>query len=114
MTIGRGGFVNIVDIILLNYWRKILKTLAKLHSFLFPHSHNTFLSFAGKPRSDLSTVGYTVQTSLLSDIKDVIGVHRCGLGGSMRAGFDPRSGQVSWVRFFSGFFLTCKANVGKF
>ena len=23
-------------------------------------------------------------------------------------GFDPRSGQVSWVRFFSGFFLTCK------
>ena len=24
-------------------------------------------------------------------------------------GFDPRSGQVSWVRFF----LTCKTNVGK-
>ena len=28
-------------------------------------------------------------------------------------GFDPRSGQVSWVRFFSGFFLNCKTNVWK-
>ena len=28
-------------------------------------------------------------------------------------GFDPRSGQVSWVMFFSGFFLTCKTNVRK-
>ena len=43
----------------------------------------------------------------------------CGLGGSMRAlsrsgpGFDPRSGQVSWVRFFSGLFLTCKTNFRK-
>ena len=25
-------------------------------------------------------------------------------------GFDPRSGQISWVKFF-GFFLTCKTNV---
>ena len=43
-------------------------TLAKLHSFPFPHSHNTSLAFAG----DLSTEGYTVQTSSLSDIKDVM------------------------------------------
>ena len=28
-------------------------------------------------------------------------------------GFDPRSGQVSWVRVLSRFFLTCKTNVGK-
>ena len=28
-------------------------------------------------------------------------------------GFDPRSGQVSWVRFCSWFFLTCKTNVRK-
>ena len=28
-------------------------------------------------------------------------------------GFDPRSGQVSCMRFFSEFFLTCKTNVGK-
>ena len=28
-------------------------------------------------------------------------------------GFNPRSGQVSWVRFLSGFFLTCKTNVRK-
>ena len=85
MTIGRGRYiyviikndgdlVNIVDIILLNYWRIIQKTLAKLHSFLFPHSHNTSISFAGKSRSDLSTEGYTFQPSLLSDIKHVIGM----------------------------------------
>ena len=30
-----------------------------------------------------------------------------------RPGFDPRSGQVSWVRRFSGFFLICKTNVRK-
>ena len=28
-------------------------------------------------------------------------------------GFDPRSGRVSWVRFFSEFFFICKTNVGK-
>ena len=56
-----------------DYWQIIQKTLAKLHSSLFPHSHNTSLSFAGKPRSDPSTEGYTVQTSLLIDIQDVIG-----------------------------------------
>ena len=28
-------------------------------------------------------------------------------------GFDPRPGQVSWVMFFSGFFLICKTNVRK-
>ena len=67
------GFSKYFDIILLNYWRIIQKTHAKLHSFLFPHSYNTYLSFTGKPQSDLSTVGYTVQTSLLSGIKDVIG-----------------------------------------
>ena len=27
-------------------------------------------------------------------------------------GFDPQSGQVFWVRFFRGFFLTRKTNVG--
>ena len=27
-------------------------------------------------------------------------------------GFDSRSGQVSWVRLFSGIFLTCMTNVG--
>ena len=53
------GLVNVIDVILLNYWQIIQKTLAKLNSILFPHSHNTSLSFAGKLRSDLSTEGYT-------------------------------------------------------
>ena len=46
-------------------------------------------------------------------------VHYSGAGDSMRAfthsrpGFDPRYGQVFWVRIFRGFFLTCKTNVKK-
>ena len=43
-------------------------------------------------------------------------VHRCRSGGSMRAshGFDPRSGQVSWVRFFRGFSSLVRQMSGSF
>ena len=47
-------------------------------------------------------------------------VHSCGPGGSMRAyhtagsRFDPRSGQVSWVRFFRGFSSPIRQMSGSF
>ena len=49
-------------------------------------------------------------TAFLQYISITSTVHRCGPGGSMRAcyavgpEFDPRSGQISWLRFFPGFF----------
>ena len=47
-------------------------------------------------------------------------VHRCGASGSMRAchaagpGYDPRSEQVSWVRFFRGFSSPVRQMSGNF
>ena len=41
------------------------------------------------------------------------GVHRCGASGS-GPGFDPRSGQVSWVRFFRGFSSPVRQMLGNF